>query len=191
MKLPLQIRVHSASISDVVKDDVREKAAKLDEFSSQIMACRVTIDSPHQHQHQGVRYNVQIDLTLPGREIVIKRQSHEDIYVALRDAFDAARRKLEDYARKRRGVVKVHETSPHGRVVRLFPEEGYGFLETADGREIYFHRNSVLHDAFTRLAVGTEVRFVEEMGEKGPQASTVEIVHPRRRRRTQTISAGE
>jgi ribosomal subunit interface protein len=191
MKLPLQIRAHGVSISDVVKEDIREKAASLDQFSDQIMACRVTVNSPSRRQHQGVRYNVRVDLTLPGDEIVVKRQLHEDLYVAVRDAFDSARRLIEDYERKRRGVVKLHAAAPHGRVAQLFPEKDYGFLETADGLEIYFHRNSVLHDAFDRLTVGTEVRFVEESGEKGPQASTVEVMHPRRRRRTQSISAGK
>jgi len=191
MKLPLQIRAHKVSISDVIKDDIREKAASLDQFSDQIMACRVTVNSPSRRQHQGMRYNVRIDLTLPGDEIVVKRQLHEDLYVAVRDAFDAARRLIEDYERKRRGVVKLQKAAPHGRVTQLFPGKDCGFLETADGLEIYFHRNSVLHDAFDRLAVGTEVRFVEESGEKGPQASTVEVMHPRRRRRVQAISAGE
>ena len=88
---------------------------------------------------------------------------------------DAARRRLEDYARRQRGAVKSHEETHRARVSRLFPEAGYGFLETPDGREIYFHRHSVLHPGFDRLAVGTEVRFVEEAGEKGPQASTVAI----------------
>lgn len=93
--------------------------------------------------------------------------------MAIRDAFDAARRKLQDYARRRRGVLKVHEGSPRARVAKLFPEERFGFLETPDGREIYFHENSVLDFDFKRLKVGTEVHFVEELGEKGPQASTV------------------
>jgi cold shock CspA family protein len=74
---------------------------------------------------------------------------------------------------------KVKATFPRGRVIRLFREEGYGFLETPDGREIYFHRNSVLHPGFDRLEIGTEVRFAEEEGEKGPQASTVAIVGTR------------
>ncbi|MEW6325296.1 MAG: HPF/RaiA family ribosome-associated protein [Nitrospirota bacterium] len=189
MKLPLQITEQNASISETAKDDIREKAAKLDQFSSRIMACRVTVISPHRHQRQGTRYNVRIDLTLPGEEIAVRRQLHEDLYVAIRDAFDAARRKLEDAERKRRGVVKVHEPSPHARVIRLFPDDGYGFLETPDGLEIYFHRNSVLRNAFGRLSIGTKVRFVQEMGEKGPQASTVEIVHPRHRRPAQVAPA--
>jgi len=105
---------------------------------------------------------------------------HKDIYVAIRDAFKATRRQLQDYARKQSGAVKHHEPAPHARVSRLFPEEGYGYLETSDGGEVYFHKNSVLHDGFEKLAVGTEVSFVEEAGDKGPQASTVRIIGKRR-----------
>lgn len=172
------------------------------------MGCRVLIESPHRHRHKGKRYHVRIDLTVPGSELVIKREpklvadtplrvqkapevqlaetrepskyaAHEDIYVAIRDAFDAARRKLQDFARRQRGDVKLREAPPHARVVRLFPDEGFGFLEIPDGREIYFHRNSVLDSGFDRLEVGTEVHFVEEEGEKGPQASTVTMVRHR------------
>jgi cold shock CspA family protein len=96
--------------------------------------------------------------------------------VAVRDAFDVARRQLEDFVRHQRGDVKSHETPPHARVSKLFPEGGYGFLETPDGREIYFHRNSVLHEGFNRLKINSEVRFSEEMGEKGPQASSVTLI---------------
>ncbi|HUK56881.1 MAG TPA: ribosome-associated translation inhibitor RaiA [Nitrospiria bacterium] len=185
MKLPLQITVRNASVSDAVKNEILEKASKLDQYSDHIMGCRVTVDSPHRHQHQGMRYEVQIDLTVRGSELVVKRQPHEDIYVAIRDAFDAARRQLEDYEHRLRGDVKRHEPATHARVSKLFPEEDYGFLEETDGREIYFHRNSVLHDAFDRMKIGTEVRFVEEAGEKGPQASTVEMVRSRRGREAQ------
>ncbi len=118
---------------------------------------------------------------MPGQEIAVKREPSEhaeyrNIQVALRDAFDSARRRLEDYVRRRRGAVKVLDTAPHARVSKLFPDEGYGFLSTPDDREIYFHRNSVLHEAFDRLEIGTEVTFVEESGKKGPQASTVKLV---------------
>jgi cold shock CspA family protein len=104
-----------------------------------------------------------------------KHAAHEDIYVAIRDAFNAASRKLQDFARRRRGKIKVHEVAPVARVARLFPIEDYGFLETPDGREIYFHKNSVLQPGFDRLEVGTEVYYSEEVGEKGPQASTVRV----------------
>jgi cold shock CspA family protein len=101
--------------------------------------------------------------------------AHEDAFVAVRDAFAAARRQLQDRHRKDQGVVKTHEPQPEGRVVRIFPDEGYGFIESADGREIYFHRNAVLNGGFDHLKSGAEVRFAESEGEKGPQASTVHI----------------
>lgn len=105
-----------------------------------------------------------------------KHAAHEDIYVAIRDAFDAARRKLQDYARRQRGDVKIHEGSPQARVSRLLPEEGFGFLQTPDGREIYFHRNSVLAPGFDQLVVGVGVYFAEERGDQGAQATTVKLM---------------
>ena len=105
-----------------------------------------------------------------------KHAAHADIYVAIRDAFNAAGRKLQDYARRQSLAVKLHEPPAHARVIKLFPEERYGFLETPDGRELYFHGNSALEPGFDRLKVGTEVYFAQEQGEKGPQASTVRFV---------------
>jgi cold shock CspA family protein len=189
--------------SEAVEAHIREAAQKLDVFCDEIMGCRVLVEIPHQHHRKGKLYHVRIDLTVPGAEFVIKRAPklvtdtptrfhkapdemqleesrelskyavHDDIQLSIRDAFDAARRKLQDYARRRRGVLKVHEGSPHARVTKLFPDEGFGFLETADGREIYFHENSVLVAGFSDLKIGTEVHFAEEQGEKGPQATTV------------------
>jgi ribosomal subunit interface protein len=176
MKLPLQIAFRGMPPSDAIKARIEEKAAKLDEFYDRIMACRVIVEAPHRRHHQGKLYHVRVDLTVPEGEMVVSREphehhAHEDVYVAIRDAFDAAKRRLEDHARRERGKVKRHEEPAGGRVARLFPD--YGFIETPDGREIYFHRNSVLKEGFGRLAVGTAVRFVEEAGERGPQASTV------------------
>lgn len=182
MKLPLQITVRNASISEAVKNEIREKASKLDQYSNNIIGCRVTVNSPHRRKHQGLLYNVQIDLTVRGSELVVKHHPHEDVYVAVRDAFDAARRQLEDYERRLRGDVKIHQAPARARVIKLFPKEGYGFLESPDGQEIYFHRNSVLKDAFDRMKIGSEVRYVEELGDKGPQASTVDMVRARRGR---------
>ncbi|MBI9019926.1 MAG: HPF/RaiA family ribosome-associated protein, partial [Verrucomicrobia bacterium] len=135
----------------------------------------------HRHQLQGKLYRVSVDLTVPGGEIVASRVSdehhaHEDAFVASRDAFDAVGRRLEDYVRRRKHRVKMHEAPPHGRVAKVMKEEGYGFIDRSDGTEVYFHRNSVLHDAFETLEVGQEVRFAEEMGDKGSQASSVALV---------------
>lgn len=174
MRLPLQLSVRNMSLSEAAEADIREKAARLDSFYDQVMGCRVIVEAPHRHHRKGVLYNVRIDMTVPGSELVIKREPHEDLYVAIRDAFDAARRQLEDFARRRRGDVKTHEAPSYARVTKLLAE--YGFLETPDGREIYFHRNSVLDGGFDRLKTGAEVRFSEEEGEQGPQASTVALI---------------
>ncbi len=107
--------------------------------------------------------------------------SHEDPYVVVRDAFDSMRRRLEDYMRKKRGDVKMHEQPAHGRVTVLEPLQDYGRLETPDGRDIYFHRNSLVNADFDELEIGTELRFVEEAGEQGTQASSVFLIgkhHP-------------
>jgi len=186
MQLPIQITFRGIPPSAAIESTIRDKAAKLDVLYDRIMGCRVVVEAPHRHHHQGKLYHIRIDLTLPGGELVVNRdpaQHHasEDAYVAIRDAFDAAARQLENHARRRRADVKTHETALHGRVAKLFTEHDYGFIESSDGREVYFHRNSVLDDAFPKLAQGDEVRFTEEEGEKGPQASTVRLVgkhHP-------------
>jgi cold shock CspA family protein/ribosome-associated translation inhibitor RaiA len=181
MQLPLQVSFHNMERSDAIEEIVRAKADKLDHFADHIMSCRVVVEMPHRHHVHGNQYQVRVDITVPGEEIVINREPSEhtqyrDVTVALRDAFDAATRQLEDYVRRRRGFVKTLETTPHARVSKLFPNEGYGFIETPDGREVYFHRHAVLHEGFDHLKIGTEVSFVEEAGKKGPQASTVKIV---------------
>jgi len=121
---------------------------------------------------------VRIDITVPDREIVISRDpgrhhAHEDPYVAIRDAFNAARRQLENYNQKRQQHVKYHTPPLVGRVIELHPEKDYGRIETTDGRLIYFHRNSVLDNDFEQLDIGSGVRFDQEAGDEGPQASTV------------------
>jgi ribosomal subunit interface protein len=180
MQLPLQITFRDMEHSDFIETKVRERAARLDRFFDHIMSCRVTIEAPHQHKHKGNIYHVKIDITVPGNEIVInkgsdKNHAHEDAYVVIRDAFDAATRKLEDYVRRLRGDEKTHEVRPHGTIAELFPEMDYGVISTPDGREIYFHRNSIIDEDFDNLEVGAAVHFHEVQGDKGPQASSVHI----------------
>jgi cold shock CspA family protein/ribosome-associated translation inhibitor RaiA len=199
MILPLQISFRDMKPSEAVDARVREEVSKLETFYQGIISCRVVVELPHKHHKRGDLYHVRIDLTVPGAELVVKREpspqaglrqvdsekqlksseahaAHKDVYVVIRDAFKEARRQLQDFARRERGQTKVHLPQESGRVVQLFPEEGYGFLETADGNEVYFHKNSVLHNAFDRLSVGASVTFSEELGEKGAQASTVRPV---------------
>ncbi len=205
MEIPVKITFRNMPPSRAIEANIREKVDKLDSLYDGIMSCRVIVEAPHRHHHKGKAYQVRIDMTVPGDEIVVNRApkrlevarsihpeeleselaeshepskhgAHEDAYVAIRDAFNAAGRKLQDHARRKRGKVKVHEAAAQARVARIFPVEDYGFLETPDGREIYFHKNSVLQTSFDRLEVGTEVYFAEEVGEKGPQASTVRVI---------------
>ena len=109
MQIPPQITIRDMEHSDALETHIRDKVNKLDEFFDRIMSCRVVVEMPHKHHHQGKQFNVRIDIGVPGSELVVNRDHAEDVYVALRDAFDAAKRQLEDYARKMRGDVKTHQ----------------------------------------------------------------------------------
>src|SRR5579871_4029251 len=149
MQVPIQVTFRHMEHSEAIEALIRRKVARLVAFPNNIMGCRVVVEPDGKHHEYGNLYQVRIDITVPGEEIVVVRQPCQhtecrDISVALHDAFDSARRKLEDYVRRRRGYVKTLETAPHARVSKLSPEDNYGFLATPDGREIFFHRHSVL-----------------------------------------------
>lgn len=205
MEVPLQItfRNMNTASSSIVRKWIQQEVSKLETFCRRIMGCRVAVEMPHHHHRRGGSYHVRIDLTLPGAELVIKRQPnlkyrawqdgepqarkrleldgpHKNLRKAIDDAFRAAARRLQAFVKRRAGYVKKHQAAPTARVTRLATKEGYGFLATEDGREVYFHRDSVLNHSFSRLKVGSTVVFAEEPGEKGPQASTVRIVRKRR-----------
>jgi len=176
MKLSLQITSRSFELTDAIKAEITEKVEKLENFCDQITKCRVVVESPHRHSHDGRLYNVNIDLKIPGSEIVVKREPNEDLYVAIRDSFNAAKRRLEEYLEHLRREVKYHEETPAGKITALFADKGYGFVTKADGGEVFFHQNSVLNRDFGKLKVGMKVRFAEEMGAKGPQASSLRVL---------------
>lgn len=202
MILPIQITFRNMEPSREAEGWIREEGAKLDEFYNRIMGCRVVVELPSRHHKFGSRYHVRIDLTVPGAELEVMREPslhrsiqqtgepkmekhlevkapHRELRQAIDDAFKEMGRRLQDYARRQRGEVKTHEPAPRARVSKLFPEEGYGFLETPGGREIYFHKNSILDGSFEHLKAGMTVRFAEEQGEKGPQASSVQPLRSR------------
>ena len=176
MRIPLQVTFRNMPHSDAIEAKINEKSVKLDRFYDRIMSCRVVVGETQRRRHQGNIYDVRIDITVPGKELAINHQENEDAYVAVRDAFDAAARLLEEHGRQQRGVVKAHAEPPVGRIVKIFPESDYGFIKTPDDREIYFHRNSVLDKIdFGQLKFGTEVTFIEEQGNEGPQAARVAL----------------
>lgn len=135
MQIPLQITVRDVENSAALETHIREKAKKLDEFFRHVMSCRIVVEVPHKHHHQGKQYQVRIDIGVPGGEIVVNRDHNEDVYVALRDAFDSAKRQLEDYVRKIRGDVKKHDSIPasikEGKE-EIAAEEGEGVVEEED-----------------------------------------------------------
>lgn len=181
MQLPLQITFRHMDTSEAVEADIREKVKKLNQVFDHIMSCRVVVEQSHKSHTQGNLFRIGIDVTVPGRELAVSRDpgdnhAHEDVYVVLRDAFDSMWRQLESYGQQLRNETKNHEVPPHGVISTLVPAEDYGRIDTADGRDIYFHRNSVTNADFDKLDIGNEVRFTESQGDDGPQASSVHVV---------------
>lgn len=197
--IPTQVTFRGLARDEAHEKDVRERVSWLEQFYSDIVRCRVLVEVPHRHRQDGRHFHVRIEVTVPGGPPIVvnhepslhgrlkdigddthhKEDDIESVHryasVAIHEAFDAARRRLEDFAREQRGTVKAHEVPSHGEVVELSTVDGYGFIQAGEQR-IYFNRASVLGDAFDDLTVGAPVAFVEEQGEKGPQASTVRVL---------------
>lgn len=173
MQSALQITMRDMPRSDMLEDHIRQKVTKLENFYPHLVGCRVVVEVPHKHKHQGRKFEIRLDITVPGGELVVNRESDGDVYVALRDAFDAARRQLEDYGHRQRGATKTHAPVYSGRVTRLVMDEDYGFIRTEDGRELYFHRDNLANGNFDRLAIGNEVHFLQDAGAEGLQAKRV------------------
>jgi cold shock CspA family protein len=182
MQTPLEIEFQGLKGTEPLRDCVLKHISALEERCGRITSCRVVVRAPSERHRTGGAYEVTIRISLPqGRQIDIGRSEktdirHADATIALGDAFKRARRRLQDNARRMRGLVKSHDDPPLATVVRVDDSRNFGFLATADGREVYFHRNSVLNGGFRQIAPGVRVTFFEEMGEKGPQASTVKLV---------------
>ncbi len=181
MQVPLEITFRDVVKTPDVEELIRKQTDKLHKFCQYMISCRVTIERPQKFQRAGNRYRVRLDIAVPpGKEIVVAKdpldnEMHDDLRTVILEAFKAARRQLDKVVELQRKDVKRHE-EPVAFVTRIFPEANYGFLKTDDGRDIYFHRNSVADDDFDRLSIGTQVRFEESEGDEGPQASTVQII---------------
>lgn len=177
MQTPVRIEFQGTDASGLLRSEIAGHVSRLEDRFGRVTACRVVLKGPGKHHSEGGLYEINICLALPnGKGVNVNRtpavdERHADVHFAINDAFKRARRRLQDHARRLQGHVKVHSSPPVAIVSKL--GDGFGFLETGDGREIYFHRNSVLNDAFPRLQVGTRVAFAEEAGDRGPQASTV------------------
>lgn len=180
MQTPLRITFRHMLPSPAVEARVREHVERLERFYDRITGCHVVVEGPPAHRHKGAPFDIKIDLTLPGGEIAVRseraeHEAHMDVYVALRDVFDKARRLLQDYAREHRGDVKHHESPPLGTIDQIDTDSGR--IAADDGHYIYFHRNSVHGVRFDDLSVGEVVEFEEEQGDEGIQAAAVRLWH--------------
>lgn len=181
MQSPVHIQFKNMEPSEAVEAAIKKWVDKLDDAHPTIMTCRVTLEAPSKKKLHGGLFHTRIDIKLPGKEVVVNRNpdlhhSYTDAYVSIRDAFKKAQRQLEDVVKRRQEKVKSHEVPAHGWIVTLFPENDSGTIESSDGKEIYFHRNSLLTGNFDDLQVGMEVRFVENEDSEELRASSVRLI---------------
>lgn len=173
--------------SEALDAYIQERAEHLERIAHGIVTCRVGIEVAQRNHKVGNPYRMRVEINVPpGHDLVaVRERTDEELLHGLRtlarEVFDALEQQVRKAATKRRGEVKAHGNGeqPAAMVVKVFHDKGYGFIKTVEGEEYYFHKNSVLHDDFERLRIGTEVRFAEEQGREGPQASSVQIVSRR------------
>ena len=187
MQVPLEVNFHNMARSEAMEARVRDRVARLEKIADSIISCRVVLEAVHRQPH-GSPLSISIKLGLPGKDIVVKREQrrHEskgDAYQVIGVAFDIAERQLEEHQRICRHDVKTHDGPTYARIVSLYPDQDYGFIETPVHLNVYFHSDVVDGKAFDSLEVGNEVLYTlaAEEGPMGPQASRVQPVrgaHP-------------
>lgn len=185
MEIPLEIAFDNVEPSEWIETDIRERAAKLNALYGRLTACRVRVIAPPKQHRTGNVPAVHIELSVPGKDLVVSRAPHHiegrdaepapTLRSVIRDAFEAAERQLKDFKEQLRGDVKRHDVQFHGQISQLYPEEDHGFLLTNTGTQLYFHRNSVLNNEFDKLKKGDLVHYVETVGDTGPTASKVRL----------------
>lgn len=185
MQIPLQLTFRDMPTSEALESYIRKRVEKLDDMSDNLISCEVVVEIPHKHQQKGRLYLARVDVSLPGTLIAASSEdnlnpAHEDPYVAVRDVFDAVQRQMQEQIDRMKGRVKSREINPFGRILELHPEADFGRILSMEGRDIYFHRNSLLNADFDELETGMEVSFTEEQGDEGPQASSVKLVSKHR-----------
>jgi ribosome-associated translation inhibitor RaiA len=186
MQRPLEIAFRDLDPSDFVRNLVEERVERLERFYPRIIGCRVVIEAPHRSaEGHDPPLGISVEVDIPGRPRIVARDVEAqrsvkgDHLSAINRAFEAVERQLEELGDKQRGEIKRHENARQtGSVVRLFPEQNYGFIEIAGGPELYFTRNAMTDGGFDQLKVGTMVQVTQAgaEGPMGPQASSVEVL---------------
>src|SRR5918995_5019003 len=142
MQVPLNVTFRNVGKNDAIEDLIQKQATKLERVCDHIVSCRIAVEKPQEHQRSGNPFRVRIDVTVPPEhEIIVTREAgegdlHEQLPTVIRDAFAAMRRQLKKLVEKQQGHVKAHPAQElSGVVIRLFREQGYGFIKSLDGQE--------------------------------------------------------
>lgn len=159
MSIPLEITLRDIEKTDAIEQRINDKANKMAQYYDRIESGKIVVELSQNNQHQGKLYNVTIEVNVPGKQLVVNKQPNEDLYVAIRDSFQAMYRIIESYAQKQRGERKSHNDTKNGLIDRLFGD--YGFIKTPEGLEYYFHETNVQHPPFHELKAGEVVSFIE------------------------------
>ena len=183
MQVPIEISFGTTRANDTTRSLIEQEAVKLERVCDHISSCRVALDEQPEPQRARNPYRVRVELHVPPRHTLVAESRprdsgvHDPLPMVIRATFKSLNTQLKKLVDRQHGHVKAQFDQEHlAMVSRLFPDDGYGFIKTAEGRDIYFHRNAVLHHDFDRLTIGTAVRFAEKPGDDGPQASTVQVV---------------
>ena len=184
MQIEPEIAYRNVDPTPAMEEQILRGLAQLEKIHPRITSCRIMVEIPHPRHVRGNLHRVRLDVTVPGREVVVSRdpparRRREEATTAIREAFTLARGKLRDLREQEAGPPRVPEGPLRGRIITLDDVEGLGFLRTPEGDELYFHRTGVPGGRFEELAVGTEVRFVEE--EVDGQLRAVSVVPLERR----------
>jgi ribosomal subunit interface protein len=174
VSFPLDVTLRDVENTEAIDASIKKRAEKLHQYYDRITFCKVAVAALQKNQHQGKLFQVNIELNVPGKMMVANRHSHrnEDLYVAIRDSFNAIKRQLEEHIHKLREDNKTPHTLPlNGTIVRLF--DYYGFIEDMDGNEYYFHEDNVLQPEFSHLIVGNSVKFLGSASGEAWQAHHV------------------
>ena len=189
MQQPLEIAFHHMESSPALEAELRDRFAKLEKLCDRLTSCRISVELLHKQHRTGNVYEVHIDMRVPGDELVVSRPLHKvkeryaspDVYISIREAFEAAERQLKKYNRQLTGELKKHAAEFFGQVAETHPEEDWGYLLDNAGQLLYFHRNAVMDGSFEELKRGDAVDYVQADGETGPTAVKVwrkTVPHP-------------
>ncbi len=183
MQVPPEISFRGVESNTAIENMIREWLEDLEKVCDHINSAHIAVEKTQKHQDRGNPYRVRIDLTVtPGHEIAVRKEPsrgdmHDPLNSVINDAFEAARKQLRELVDKQQGKTKSHpDQEVNAFVEKIFHDRGYGFLKALEGHQVYFHQNSVLNDMFDRLRPGAGVHYTEEMGEKGPQATSVRVI---------------